>query len=287
MNGTGLWTLLGSVSPVQLVDPSLELHWAAQLIASAGQTFAEPQKDDGHRAMTWDPGERAFVGAPFAGPYPFRVALRPGDLTLVILDRTGEPLGSFPLSGATLGDAYAWLGVGVATYMGGAPPEIERPEYQMPAHPVGEGAAFNSGRVPERGVLSALYGGAAAILEELISTRDDASPVRCWPHHFDISTLITLAVDDSGAAIKTVGAGMAPMGGGYDTWHWYVTPRPYPPRQALPPLTGPGEWHTEGWTGAVLTGEALMATDEAFRDAVLRKFLAVSLDAAVRAANGL
>lgn len=286
MNGTGLWALLGSVSPAELVDPSLELHWAVQLIASAGQTFAEPRGDDSHRAMTWNPRKRAFVGAPFAGAYPFRVAVRPEDLTLVMLDRTDEPLGSFPLSGSTREDAYAWLGVGVATYLGGAPPEIERPEYDMPAHPVGAGAAFSSGRVPQRGVLAALYGSAAAVLEELISTRDDASPVRCWPHHFDIATLITLEVDDSGAATKTIGAGMAPMGGGYETWYWYVTPWPYPRPEALPPLPGPGDWHTEGWTGAVLTGEALLATDESLRDSVLRRFLDGSLDAAVAALAG-
>lgn len=281
MSGAGLWTLLGSVSPAELVDPSLELHWAVQLIASAGQTFAEPQEDDSHRAMVWDPRERAFVGAPFAGPYPFRVAVRPEDLTLLMLDRTDEPLGSLPLSGLTRDDAYAWLGQGVATYMGGAPPEIERPEYDMPPHPVGEGAAFSSGHAQERRVLAALYSSAAAMLEELASTRDDASPVRCWPHHFDIATLITLAVDDAGDATKTVGAGMAPMGGGYATWYWYVTPWPYPPAEALRPLAGPGEWHTEGWTGAVLTGETLRGTDEAFREAALRKFLDVSLDAAV------
>ena len=76
---------------------------------------------------------------------------------------------------------------------------------------------------------------------------------------------------------------MAPMGGGYDAWYWYVTPWPSPPPDALPPLAGPGAWHTEGWIGAVQTGESLLATDVAFRDAVLREFLDVSLDAAVAA----
>jgi hypothetical protein len=79
---------------------------------------------------------------------------------------------------------------------------------------------------------------------------------------------------------------MAPMGGGYDTWYWYVTPWPYPPAEALRPLAAPGEWHTEGWTGAVLTGETLMRIEEAFREAALRKFLDGSLEAAFAALAG-
>ena len=76
---------------------------------------------------------------------------------------------------------------------------------------------------------------------------------------------------------------MAPMGGGYDSWYWYVTPWPRPRAEQLPPLEGPGAWHTEGWTGAVLTGVELVASDEAFREAVVRKFLDVSVEAAVSA----
>ena len=36
--------------------------------------------------------------------------------------------------------------------------------------------------------------------------------MRCWPHHFDIATLITLERDAAGTATKTVGVGVAPSG---------------------------------------------------------------------------
>ena len=64
------------MAPADLVEATLELHWAAQYIASAGQTFSEQRPDDSHRAMTWDAKMRAFVGEPFAGAYPFRYAPR-------------------------------------------------------------------------------------------------------------------------------------------------------------------------------------------------------------------
>lgn len=274
-----------TLPPSALVDPCLELHWAAQVVASAGQTFVAPRADDSHRAMTWDPRQRALVGEPFAGAYPFRVALRPEDLTLVLVERTDEALGSLPLAGVTLEEAYEWLAVGLATYMG-ALPTLERPGYDLPHHPVGAGARFSSARDAERSAVAGLYGGAAALLGELTSTRDDASPVRCWPHRFDIATLLTLAVDDAGVAVRTVGAGLAPMGGGYQSWYWYVTAWPYPPTERLPRLHGPGGWHTDGWTGAVLTGEELQSREEAFRDPAVRKFLDVSVEAAIAALEG-
>lgn len=280
------WKTLGSCSPNDLVDASLELHWAVQLVAAAGQTFAEKRDDDSHRAMTWDTTHKAFVGAPFAGPYPFRVGLRPEDLTLLLLDRTEEALGALPLPGKSIEEGYEWLRVGLATYMGGAPALIERPEYDMPEHPVGVGARFSTRYGDELSALSALFATASSLLEELISTRPDASPVRCWPHHFDLATLLTVETDDDGKASKTVGVGLAPTGGGYDAWYWYVTPWPYPEIEALPELSGPGAWHTEGWTGAVLPGDLVVAAEDASREAVVRNFLDVSVDAVIASLKG-
>jgi len=266
-----------------LIGPSLELHWAAQLLASAGQTFAETQADDSHRAMVWDTSRRAFVSAPFAGGYPFRVGLRPEDLTLLLLDRTDEPLSVFPLSGTTLDEAYEWLTIGMATYMGGAPPVIERPDFEIPEHAVGHGAPFSSSIGPEFGALGSLFGGAHDLLAELFADDTDASTIRCWPHHFDIATLLTVETGEDGSAAKTVGVGLAPMGGGYESWYWYVTPWPYPADSDLPELTGSGGWHTDGWTGAVLTGVEVDAMDAEERPGAIRAFIEEGVAAARKA----
>ncbi|MCH7531340.1 MAG: hypothetical protein IIB36_06180 [Gemmatimonadetes bacterium] len=109
MSASDAWTRLGAVAPADLTNATLELHWAAQFIAAAGQSFAEPREDDSHRAMTWDASRREFMGEPFAGAYPFRVGLRPADLTLLLLDQTDEPLGSLPLAGKTREEGHEWL----------------------------------------------------------------------------------------------------------------------------------------------------------------------------------
>lgn len=281
MNQEDRWERLASIKPAELVDATVELHWAAQIVAATAQTFAEPREDDSHRALSWDPGLQAFVGTPLAGAYPFRASVRPSDMTLQLLDRAGEALGSLPLAGQTLDEAYSWLSVGLATYMGGAPRALDRPEFDIPSHPVGSGKPFTQGLLEERDTLSALYDAAHAILSELVEQRDDASSVLCWPHHFDIATLLTL--QDSAEVKKTVGVGMAPLGGGYDSWYWYATPWPYPDPANLPELDSPGAWHTEGWVGIVLTGEQIESVPAGEREALVTSFISSAIAAAATA----
>lgn len=270
---TDAWIRATAVAPAGLREATVQLHWATQYIASAGQTFVEPRPDDSHRSMTWSKELRSFVSEPFAGPYPFRVAVRPADLTLLLVGRENDELGTLPLAGKTRNDGYDWLALGMATYLGGAPPTIERPEYDMPEHPVMDRAPFSAGLEDELAALEAMFTAAAELLEEITSARDDASRVRVWPHHFDIATLITIEADDDGRATKTVGVGVAPMGGGYDEWYGYVSPWPSPDADALPELESPAFWHTEGWTGAVLPGSDIASASPEAREAVVRDYV--------------
>jgi len=76
------------------------------------------------------------------------------------------------------------------------------------------------------------------------------------------------------------------MGGGYESWYWYVTPWPYPDASALPGLSGPGGWHTEGWTAAVLTGEDVMTLEESTRRPAIQSFVTEAVNAATAALTG-
>lgn len=274
------WSRISEVPPAGLRDALLEVHWAVQFIASAGQTFSEPRPDDSHRAMAWGAGLRSFVGEGFAGTYPFRLSLRPEDLTLALLDRTDEALGSLPLAGVTRDQAYEWLSVGLATYMGAPRPRIGRPEYDLPDHPVAHGEPFSRDLGAKLPTVAALYGAAAELLERLVVGRPEASPVRCWPHHFDIATLLTVSEPHEEEPGRTIGVGMAPMGGGYEAWHWYVKLWPSPDPSALPVLAGPGAWHTDGWTGAVLAGEDVAAAPPQERARLVGAFATGAIGAA-------
>jgi len=265
------WHRLGDVTADDLADALHETHWALQLVAAAGQNFVSARDDDSHRTATWDARRGALVGEPFDGAYPFRVGLRLDDLSLHMFDRTDESLAVLPLAGQTLEDAYAWLAAGVGSYSGSLP-VLDRPEYDMPDHPVGAGRPFANDRDAARRTIAALYETSAQALAELVDQKEGAAEVRCWPHHFDIATLVPVGQTDDGAA-QTIGVGMSPFGGGYESWYWYVSPYPFPAAEDLPELDGPGNWHTDGWTGAALTFEEVVRADAAFRPPLVRGFI--------------
>ncbi len=277
------WTRATASPAAGLVDTTLQLHWAIQFLAAAGQTFASRRDDNRHRSMKWDTGLHAFVGEPFATGYPFRVALRPEDLTLMLVDRTGGELGTLPLGGKRREEGFEWISLGIATYTGGPPPRIECPDYEMPDHAVSRSAPFSADREAELRSLGALFGAATEILGEIAGGLDNASEVRCCPHLFDITTVVTIEPDADASPPKTVRAGFAPMGGGHDRWHFFVSPRPYPDQNFLPDLSGAGSWAPRGWPGAVLTAEEVVALSGGSRHEVVSEFMRESIEAATAA----
>jgi hypothetical protein len=226
-------------------ETRLQLHWAAQIAAAVGRTLLPPQPDDSHTAFTWSRDLGALV-QPQSG-------LRLRDLTL-LLQRDGVVIDTFPLSGRTLDDGFRFY----ETHFGRT---LERPGEGLPDHPAAHGAVF----APDPDGLTRfdrLYGAASAHLEHFRATRPNASPVRCWPHHFDIATLVSLGVE------HTVGAGFTPGDAQFPDPYWYITPWPWPENRAsFAPLRA-GFWNMEGWFGAVLRegeGDAGAFLDEAYR----------------------
>jgi hypothetical protein len=82
------------------------------------------------------------------------------------------------------------------------------------------------------------------ILEELKSRLADIGSgpgaVRCWPHHFDIATLLSLGRGDPERA-AAIGIGMSPGDAYYPQPHFYISPWPAPPADALPRPPIPGQ----------------------------------------------
>src|SRR5215831_6743534 len=69
--------------------------------------------------------------------------------------------------------------------------------YEMPAHAVSQGADYSpAGLTDALAELAAWFGNAGlslgSIQRQMIGRKFPASPVRCWPHHFDLATLTTL-----------------------------------------------------------------------------------------------
>ncbi len=274
------WDQLGAVAPRSLTDARLQLHWAAQVAAAVGHTFGTPRPDDSQSSFEWQSARRILVGQPVGPAPPVRAALRPSDLTLLLADVSGAQLAASRLAGMTLDQTYAWMERALAKEAQGLPgSSLERRDYEMPAHDVADGGAFGAPD-PAFEELGRWYSMAATLLAQLRAEGPNVSPVRCWPHHFDIGVL--LAIDpESTPNARSIGVGLSPGDGSYSEPYWYVNLWPVPERAEFPPLDL-GHWHADGWRGAVLTGTELVAgaRDGGAQAQATRAFLQSAIEAA-------
>lgn len=239
-----------------------EAHHAAQLVAAAGVTHLEPDPHF-HSSSTRFGGGRLW-GAELAGGV--RVSLEISTLTLAVV---GSATRHLALGGVTPTEAASWLR-SMLSAAGLPDAALVFPEWEMPVGATLERGAFVADPSP-LGVLATWFEAGATTLEQLVEVEPRASEVRCWPHHFDLATLITLEAHPTDPEqARTVGVGLSPGDGGISEPYLYVTPWPYPEEWSTPALPA-GRWNTAGWYGAVL--EAAEVTGQAAVDG----FLAVAV----------
>ncbi len=77
------------------------------------------------------------------------------------------------------------------------------------------------------------------------------TPLVVWPEHFDLSTLMFEGnvIDESQPHLNF---GFAPFSEGIERPYLYAYAYPYPEKYDPPALPEGADWHTQGWTGAVL-----------------------------------
>lgn len=231
-----------------LQDTHLQLHYGLQAAAGVGRALLPPKADDSHTSFAWSDAHGALVQDLVDGRY--RAGLRFRDMSLVLINANDEVTDSYPLRGHTLEDGFHFYEERVGR-------ALTRPGEGLPPHAVAGGAVF-APVDEELAALASMYGDAAQVLERLRAKHPTASPVRCWPHHFDIALLITLPED------RTIGAGFLGGDANIPEPYWYVYTHPVP-ENTLPPLSF-GRWYAGAWMGAVLEGRNDAATAEQFLD---------------------
>jgi hypothetical protein len=254
------WAVLGEPPPDTLTDARLQLHYAAQIVSSVGFTFGDPVPDFNHTNMGWVGELGALASWPTPGGKPFQAALRFQDLTLLFLGADGKIVGVYPMDGRTIDDGYQWLQSSIETHTGRPLSKaLFRPDHELPPHPAGKGTALSSKPTTPYEELSRWYANADRVLREWQSEYPAASPVRCWPHHFDIAFLIHLDAGKDAEESRTIGVGLSPGDESYQEPYFYISPYPYPEKEtSLPALAGEGHWHTEDFIAAVLPASKLV-----------------------------
>lgn len=275
------WQKVGDIAPQSLSETRLQLHYAIQFMAAVGNFLTEPQADYSHASLTWNSELKIFVSSIVNTEQPFQVALEPVSLTSLVLDAEGNQLAEFSLRQKTLNEGMNWLKQIIAPW-GADIAKLSFVDYpeDFPHSPLANGATFEDGDRAKRQESTAYFANTNLLLQEVVTNTEGASPVRIWPHHFDIATLISLPNTQKGEDVS-IGVGMSPGDSSYDEPYWYVTPWPYPNTNNLTELAGGGTWHITGWVGAILTASQLSQDDK--QQEQLRAFL----DSAISASRSL
>lgn len=261
------WQPVRPEDAAKLSDCRLQLHHAAQFGAAAGFSYLEPRSDDSQANLEWIPALGGLFSRAIPTSKPFRIGARPTKLALLIVSEDNQQIAEYKLHGRTITDAIQWIRSQIKS-LGADPARYSlRQNYEIPDHPVAIGESFDASAPRLFEELSKWFANAAALLSSVARKSRGASEVRCWPRHFDISTVIKAVPD------RTIEIGMEPGDQYYDEPYFYLNmiPQPAASRAKSRPLWGNGIWHTGAWVGAVLPGSRFGAASSQERQ--VREFL--------------
>jgi hypothetical protein len=269
------WQKVHRVDFRKLRDARLQAHYAAQWLARAARGCVPPRPLDGHTSLGWDDGFRGLTT--HALPGGARLGLRIADLTLAILG--GAPA-TLSLDGRADPEVRTWLG-GALTAHGLDAAALDAPSpYDIPAHVIAVGARYSTDELIEPlRALAIWYADANGMLEKirqkLLTRHVKAPPVRCWPHHFDLDTLVSLGRG------RGIGAGFSPGDEYCDEPYFYLTIYPEPAIPTLPLLPPVGHWHSHEFLAAFAPAHKIVAAAD--QPAAVEHFFDVAIEAAFTA----
>jgi hypothetical protein len=244
-------------------EARLQAHYAVQWLARAARAYAMPRPDDQHTNLGWDDSISGLTTHPLA--QSLVLGLNVAALRLVLCEgATTVGAAVIDLQGLRDADIRQWLG-GHLSAKGLDAAALDAPSpYEMPAHPLGRGAPHGApGLAPALTELATWFANAHLALEEtwqrIVSNGIAAPPVCCWPHHFDLDSLIQRG---SGTGAHTVGVGFSPGDEFYEQPYFYVSRYPSPDVATLPALPPVGHWHTHHFTAAVAVADRILAAPD-------------------------
>jgi hypothetical protein len=256
--GAWHWRSIGEIDPLRLREARLTAHHAVQWLARLARGYVAPRPHDRHTNLGWDDDLGGFTTHPLSGGAG--AGLQLAELTLMLWPEPGRAGVALRLDGLREPEIREWLGERLSA-LRLDPGRLDAPApYQIPAHRIGRGEPYAAAGLPLP-ELAVWYANANLVLsktwQRVMARGLDAPPVRCWPHHFDLDSLVPLGQE------RTMGAGFCPGDEHYDEPYFYVSAHPAPDVAGLPSLPLAGHWHTRNFTAAItLARNIVVAGDQ-------------------------
>jgi hypothetical protein len=274
---SAIWHPLIGVDEAGLSRARVQAHSAVQWLARAARAYIPVRPNDGHTNLGWSDGLGGFVT--HALPDGARLGLKVTDLTLTVLEHaSADAVIRLPLDGCSDAQVRAWLGRQMAA-RGLDPGALDDPSpYEVPA--LANGAVYAAAELANLlGELAVWYSNANTALGasrlDVLERNPEVPPVRAWPHHFDLDTLVTIAPG------RTSGVGFSPGDDFYNEPYFYVSLYPGPDVAALPPLPAIGHWHATPFTAAIARARRIVEAEDQKRE--VEAFLHAAVEIAIRA----
>lgn len=248
-----VWKNLQDNLNTVLEQAQKEAHRAVQLAGVTARSLLPYDKSDSIANLGWNASEGVLIGHEIA---TYQTGIRLKDLTLLLF-REEQILFSVEMAGKNFIDTFEWLKQKLTEAgLEGNKLSWELP-YELPEYASAKEKKFDLAQPIGFEELANYFHNANFLLQELVDATPEASSLRCWPHHFDLGSLIVLEAGKDPETAKSVGFGFSPGDHHYTTPYFYINPYPTPDADVNTdfPLTSQGHWHTEGWKGIILTAD--------------------------------
>lgn len=240
-----------NLSAQGLKKTRFELHQALQLVGAVGRSFSPDSVEDEFGSLIWNGDTRCLTSVAIGDNNKITAAMDMERFEINLLAADNKKLSSIKCRNRTYKNLTKKLRKNLdALGLEGAKLNLKLP-YEIPVYATTSNKKFkgkNSGYFRE---MTNLFQNAALIISSYQNQFENASELRCWPHHFDIATSITFPKPNDEK--DYMGIGFSPGDENYNRAYYYINLWPAPNTKPgdLPTLDK-GKWNTEGWFGATL-----------------------------------
>ncbi len=268
------WKPLRNPASLNLNSAYHQAYQLGQWLARFARGYLPAKPDDSHTSLIWHRNMGVMeTNALDVDGRQISFGLEIRDLSLVkIVD--GQVVDSISMHGYCDADAEKWICRAIEAMQLDASALNAPLPYELPNSIYSDGEVFNTIDACEAlSEFGRYLDNTSLILRDVVAKhrhlKPGPAPIRLWPHHFDLATIITLEVGDVESA-HAVGFGLAVPDQSRDEFYFYTYPWPRKERSDLPDLGPDRLYQYDGSVGAVQLMSALVSAKD--QEATARLF---------------